>query len=218
MQTKGSFLLSLLAPLRPGTLVKGVVGNGRMSLLSEIKIGWDYGWWFTATYALITISVVVICARPFTTRFFRFPASNSIKQKAPVVLSATLFGRALMVLSVFLPLKQNTLRFWAGIATFVVGAFLSVIAMINFATTPQDRPVTKGLYQISRNPIQVLAIIMWLGVGMATASWIVVVACVLLAIISYPSFLAQERSCLELYGDAYRDYMKSTPRYLLFGG
>jgi protein-S-isoprenylcysteine O-methyltransferase Ste14 len=28
--------------------------------------------------------------------------------------------------------------------------------------------------------------------------------------------LAEERSCLLLYGDAYRDYLARVPRYLLF--
>jgi protein-S-isoprenylcysteine O-methyltransferase Ste14 len=74
--------------------------------------------------------------------------------------------------------------------------------MINFATTSQDQPVRKGLYRFSRNPIQVLAIIMCLGMGMATLSWILWGACLLLAVVSYPSIRAQERNCLETYGEA----------------
>jgi protein-S-isoprenylcysteine O-methyltransferase Ste14 len=36
----------------------------------------------------------------------------------------------------------------------------------------------------------------------------------LLVVISYPTFLIQERSCLETYRDAYREYMDITPRWL----
>jgi protein-S-isoprenylcysteine O-methyltransferase Ste14 len=161
--------------------------------------------------------MVAIYGSAFSKRFFRLPVSKSIKQKMPVILSATLFGRALMIFTIFVPLQLNTPWFWVGMSIFVICAILSTIAMINFATTPQDEPVTKGLYRISRNPVQVLAIIMWIGVGMATASWIIIAACLLLAVVSYPSFLAQERSCLEMYGDAYQEYMKSTPRILLLG-
>lgn len=188
-----------------------------MSLLPELSVGLEYAWWFTAAYALITISMIVIYGRDFSRRFFRIPATKSIKQKIPIVLGAALFGRALMIYSIFEPLQLNTVQFWIGILIFVIGAILTTIAMINFATTPQDQPVIKGMYRISRHPIQVLAIIMWIGVAIATLSWIIGVACMLLAIISYPSMLVQERSCLEVYGDAYRVYMKSTPRYLLFG-
>lgn len=187
-----------------------------MSLLSELSIGWEYAWWFPATYALITILMVAMYGRDFAKRFLRFPGSKSIKQKIPIMLSATLFGRALMIYSIFVPLQLNTKWFWIGVLIFIIGAILTAIAMINFATTPHDQPVTKGMYRISRNPIQVLAMIMWIGVGIATTSWIIVAACILLGIVYYPSFLAQERSCLEIYGDVYQEYMKSTPRYLLF--
>ena len=100
---------------------------------------------------------------------------------------------------------------------FSLCAFLTVVAMINFAATPQDLPVTRGMYRFMRHPIQVLANIMWIGVGIATTSWIILLACLALVMVSYPSFLAQERSCLELYGDTYRKYMEVTPRYILFG-
>jgi protein-S-isoprenylcysteine O-methyltransferase Ste14 len=52
---------------------------------------------------------------------------------------------------------------------------------------------------------------------MATLSWIILGACLLLAVVSYPSIRAQERYCLETYGEAYREYLKTTPRYLPFG-
>lgn len=161
--------------------------------------------------------MVAIYGKGFSKRFFRLPVSKSIKPKIPVMLGATLFGRALMVYSIFVPLRLHTPWFWIGIWIFGVCAVLSATAMINFAKTPQDQPVTRGMYRVSRNPIQVLAVIMWTGVGIATGSWIILLACVLLAIVSYPSILAQERSCLEIYGEAYREYMKRTPRYLGFG-
>ena len=88
--------------------------------------------------------------------------------------------------------------------------------MINFATTPPDQPVTKGVYRISRNPMQVTAILIWIGVGITTASWIILLLCVLQGIFSYPSMIAQERFCIDKYGEPYLEYMKKSPRYLIF--
>ncbi len=122
-----------------------------------------------------------------------------------------------MIYSIFVPLELNTPWLWIGGFIFLSGAGLTAAAMINFATTSSDQPVRKGLYRFSRNPIQVSAIFMWIGVGMATLSWIILGACLLLAVVSYPSIRAQERYCLETYGEAYREYMKTTPRYLPFG-
>jgi len=121
-----------------------------------------------------------------------------------------------MVYSVFIPLRTDTVLFLIGIVIFVTGAILTAIAMINFARTPHDQPVTQGMYRISRHPVQILAIIMWLGVSAATMSWIIAAACALLLVVYYPAFLIQERSCSDLYGILYDEYMKATPRYLFF--
>ena len=187
-----------------------------MSILSEISIGWDYAWWFPAIYALITLLVVAIYGRDFGKKFFRFPTTKSRREKLPVALGATVFGRLLMFIPIFVPLSLNTPWFWIGSFVFGIGMILTTIAMVNFASTPLDQPVVTGLYKISRNPIQLIAIFMWLGVALATESWIIAATSALLAAISYPTFLAQERSCLELYGYRYQEYMESTPRFILF--
>jgi protein-S-isoprenylcysteine O-methyltransferase Ste14 len=157
----------------------------------------------------------IIYGRDFAKRFLRFPGSKSIKGKILSMLSFTLFGRVLMLYSIFVPLRTDSSWFWVGILIFSFGTILTTISMVNFATTPLDQPVTKGMYRISRNPIQILAMFMWIGVGMATHSWVIIIASSLLALLYYPSFLAQERYCLETYGEAYKEYMKTTPRYLL---
>lgn len=183
----------------------------------NLNSGWGYAWWFPVAYALMTILIIAIYGKAFLNRFFSFPKSASLKNKLPVLFGAALLGRGIALYSIFLPLKHDSLWLWVGVFIFVIGILLTAIAMINFATTSQDLPVRKGLFRISRNPIQVLAIFMCLGVGIATGSWIILGACLLLAGISYPSIRAQERHCLETYGEVYREYMKSTPRYLLFG-
>ena len=96
-------------------------------MLPELNIGWGYAWWFPSAYALITISIVVIYGREFLKRFFRFPKSESIKHKIPVILGATLFGRAIMVYSIFVPLKLNTLWLWIGVFIFVIDALLRLL-------------------------------------------------------------------------------------------
>ena len=187
-----------------------------MSYVSNLRIGWGFGWWFPAVYAVLTLSLMVIYGKGFSKKFFHIPSAKSLKQKIPYIFSAALFGRALMVFSVFIPLKLNTPWFWIGILIFLIGTIFSAIAMVTFAKTPEDQPVTKGLYQLSRHPIQLLAIIMWIGVGIATTSWIILSACLLLVFVSYPSFLAQEKYCLQEYGEIYQEYMNSTPRYISF--
>ncbi len=40
----------------------------------------------------------------------------------------------------------------------------SVIAMLNFAKTERDKPVVTGIYRLSRHPIQIMAVVMWIGI------------------------------------------------------
>ncbi|UCG54390.1 MAG: isoprenylcysteine carboxylmethyltransferase family protein [Dehalococcoidia bacterium] len=182
-------------------------------MFSNISIGLDYAWWFPAIYLLITIAIMVIYGKGFTKKFLRLPGSK-FKWKIPTILSSTLFSRGIMAYAIFIPIHFNTVWFWVGVVFFGGSTILSTLSMINFATTPLDKPVTKGIYRISRHPIQVFAIIMLIGVGLVTASWIIIVLSLLLAVISYPTFLIQERSCLETYGNAYQKYMDTTPMWI----
>ena len=182
-------------------------------MFAGLGIGWEYAWWFPAIYILITIMIMIIYGMGFTKRFFRLPGAK-FKGKIPTIFSSTLFSRGIMAYAVFVPLQTSTIWFWIGVSIFGISTILSAIAMINFAKTPHDQPVTKGIYLFSRNPVQVLAIIMLIGVGLATVSWIIIAASLLLVVISYPTFLVQERSCLEMYGRAYNEYMSRTPRWI----
>ena len=184
-----------------------------MALFTGLSNRWEYAWWFPAIYVLVTIVIMIIYGMDFTKRFFRLPGAR-FKGKIPTIFSSTLFSRGIMAYAVFVPIQTNIIWFWLGVSIFSISTILSAIAMINFATTPNDQPVTKGMYRFSRNPVQVLAIIMLIGIGLATVSWIIIAASLLLVVISYPTFLVQERSCLEIYGSAYSEYMSRTPRWV----
>lgn len=186
-----------------------------MSLVPEFQIGFLSAWWFSAIYATIHLVLVAVYPKDFAKRLFGLPHFNSLKERLISLFYFILYF-GVMIYSVFLPLKLSTIWFWAGLPIFALGVILSTIAMLDFANTPSDRPVVKGIYRISRNPMQVMAVIAWLGAGIATASWVIIAACVVQCFLLYPSILAQERFCIEKYGEPYQQYMKRAPRYFLF--
>jgi protein-S-isoprenylcysteine O-methyltransferase Ste14 len=51
-------------------------------------------------------------------------------------------------------------------------------------------------------------------VSIATASWVFLLFTILLIAASFYFAPLEEQSCLEKYGDAYREYMNKTPKYL----
>jgi protein-S-isoprenylcysteine O-methyltransferase Ste14 len=120
----------------------------------------------------------------------------------------------LIIYSIFVPLKLGTPWFYAGLPIYFLGLVSYVMVWVGFATTPPDKLVTTGIYRYSRNPMQLSQAVIFLGVGIATASWIFLLLAA--AYIVMPLFLvaAEERHCLKYYGDAYHEYMDKTPRWL----
>jgi protein-S-isoprenylcysteine O-methyltransferase Ste14 len=119
-----------------------------------------------------------------------------------------------IIYSIFVPLKLGTPWFCAGLPIYLLGLIAYAMVWVGFATTPPDKLVTTGIYRYSRNPMQLSQIVIYLGVGIATASWVFLLLSALFMIMPLLWVDAEERHCLEYYGDAYREYMKRTPRWV----
>jgi protein-S-isoprenylcysteine O-methyltransferase Ste14 len=186
-----------------------------VSILPELHIGWWNGWWYPVIYGLINLGVMAAYGpRIFGKRLMCLPPFASLKEKIFSITSMFLFARGMMIYSIFVPLKWATAWIYVGTAVFLLGLIMHTVAMVNFAKTPPDHPVVKGVYRVSRHPMQLVSIVMWIGVGIATASWVLLVACGVQLFLSRPFLVAQERYCLDTYGGSYREYMRRTPRYL----
>jgi protein-S-isoprenylcysteine O-methyltransferase Ste14 len=116
--------------------------------------------------------------------------------------------------SIFLPLKLGTTWFYTGIAIYLVGLVFFIASMVNIVTTPHGEPFSKGMYRISRHPMTVTGHVMHLGISIATASWVFLLFTVVVIIMWYFLVIPEERGCLDYLGDAYREYMDRTPRWL----
>jgi protein-S-isoprenylcysteine O-methyltransferase Ste14 len=53
-----------------------------------------------------------------------------------------------------------------------------------------------------------------LVISISTASWVFLFFTILLTAASFYFAPLEEQSCLEKYGDTYREYMNRTPRYI----
>ena len=116
--------------------------------------------------------------------------------------------------SIFLPFKLGTIWFALGLTIFLLGLIINTVATINFATTPMNEPVTGGVYHYSRHPIYIALFLIYLSVSIASASWIFLLLTILLGVEVSLSVADEERYCLEKYGQAYREYMNRTLRWI----
>ncbi len=186
-----------------------------MQLIPEHSLGFQNTWWFSLAYGILSMGIMIFLPKERRKRILTFPKFNTKFEKLFSGLALFVFGRGLIVYSVFIPLQLYTTHFFIGIFVYLIGMILSVYSMWSFSQANLSKPVTNGIYKITRHPMQVMGIIMWIGIGVAAGNWILIACAFLLGIVSYPSLKAQERFCIEKYGEEYITYMKKTPRYIL---
>ena len=181
-----------------------------MSLIPAFEIGLWNAWIFMLYHQLLCI-VLMGSKGLLTKSSAATPHKNTGKR---IVTFLGLIYYLALVYSVFLPLKLGTTWFYIGLPICLLGLIMYTIVTVNFATTPLDEPVTKGLYRYSRNPQYLTEFLTFIGVGIASASWIFLLFSIVyeISLLSFAS--SEERFCLEKYGDAYREYMNKTSRYL----
>jgi protein-S-isoprenylcysteine O-methyltransferase Ste14 len=121
---------------------------------------------------------------------------------------------ATVAYSIFLPLELGTVWFYAGFVIYLLGVIIETIAMLNFFTTAVDKPVNKGIYCFSRNPMYFGMFLIFLGTGIASVSLIFLLLTVIFIILSHIVVVYEERFCLQKYGDAYQDYLNRIPRWI----
>ena len=177
----------------------------------------DIGLWNAWIFMVCSLIPVIFLFMPLVSRGQKgktaFTAYFSKMQKNAFSTTQLIFFM-LIIYSIFVPLKLCTVWFYIGLPVFLVGFIPYAMLAANFVTTPLDKPVTRGIYRYSRHPMYLTMFLMLLGAGIASASWIFLLLSVV-DIIMPPLFVeAEERYCLDKYGDAYREYMTRTPRWI----
>lgn len=121
----------------------------------------------------------------------------------------------IIIYSVFLPLKLGTAWLYVGLPICFIGLIMNLMVGINIATIPFDKePITKGVYRFSRHPAYFGGFLLYLGIGIACASWVFLLLAVAWIVLWSIAVPAEERSLMAKYGDAYRKYMSKTPRWV----
>jgi len=135
-------------------------------------------------------------------------------QKIVTLITHFLIMPFTIVSSFFLPLKLGTAWFYVGLPICFLGIVMGLMAGVAFATAPLNEPINKGVYSISRHPMYFGGFLEYVGIGIACASWIFLLCAVVWIITWNIGVIEEERICLKMYGNAYREYMNRTPRWI----
>jgi len=185
-----------------------------MSLVPAFQIGvWNA--WIFVIWPWVDMLAIRLVGADVYRRASGLPSEMKTSRQYRVVSYASMVVDTMAVAySIFLPLKLGTIWFYAGLAIFLIGLGVLTAATVNFATTPMDVPVTKGIYHYSRHPLYLASLLIYFSVGIASSSWVFLLVLVVQSVSIRIAAIEEERFCLEKYGDAYREYMDRTPRWL----
>ena len=180
-----------------------------MSLMPALKLGLWNAWILTLPLMIGSLFVAKILVK----RESGESPDLTTKEKAVFTAHHIVF-LASIAYSIFLPLKIGTLWFLGGLLIYVPGILIEVLALLSFNNTSVDKPVTEGVYSISRHPMYVGNLLINIGISVSCLSGIFLLVTIMGVILERDLADMEERWCLEKYGGAYREYSDRTPMWI----
>lgn len=183
----------------------------KILLIPAFKIGLWNAWILVIPMLILYIFSMRVTAARESGRSGDFKIT---KKENMIIYSILLVMCIAFVYAIFLPLQLSIVWLIIGLIIYLLGIVFTIIAVLNFATSPKDKVITKGLYGMSRNPMYVGIVITQIGLGIACSSWLYLLLTAVLMILLNANSSAEERYCLYMYRDDYRKYMNRTPRWI----
>ena len=185
-----------------------------MEIFHAFEIGWLNGWIFMVIFFLIFGIVIKTCPKEVITRLY--DNKGWTKKQYIFTKLAKICALIHLILVIFTPLNIGSIEFMIGIIIFLIGTIGFVIAVRNFKKAPLDKPITSGLYKISRNPQIMALFLVSFGTSLAISSWIAILIVIVSVFFLHFRILGEEKRLAEQYGNSYLVYKKKVPRYFLF--
>ena len=185
-----------------------------MELFPAFEIGWLNGWIFMVGFFLIFGIVIKTCPKNVITRLY--DSKGWTKTQYTFTKLGKLCGLIHIILVVFTPLSIVSIEFVIGIIIYSIETIGFVIAVINFKKAPLGKPITSGLYKISRNPQIITLFLVSFGTSLVIGSWIAIIIVIVSAIFLHFRILGEEKRLTEQYGDSFLEYKKKVLRYFIF--
>ena len=179
-----------------------------MSLVPAFQLGLWNAWIFVLLMFSIDIGLSWLIIRLFlgsaksqeiSKRQGTRPELSDVEKRIDILSSIILI--ALIAYSIVLPFQFGTVWFYIGLFVFMFGLILGFVAMINFALAPWDKPVTKGVYAVSRNPMYFGMVVIFVSTSIACASWLFLLLTMVWLVLVDRVVVVEERLCLKFTGN-----------------
>ena len=185
-----------------------------MSLVPAFELGLWNAWILKLLGILVVAVTGSLSNKQAMEKFgekFTVPQSKAEEVSGRLISQLSL---PFILYSFFLPLRLDTFWFYVGLPICLLAFVIALSSVVSFTTTPLNRLVTKGTYRVSRNPICLAGFLLDLGIGLACASWVFILYAIVDSVLMNTMLKAEERFLSEKYGEAYKEYMKRTPKWI----
>lgn len=179
-----------------------------MNIFPEISLSLYNAWVLSVIYIVISTGLLLLFPKHNISKFVKTPRIKYITE------ANYIFYYGFLIFSIFIPMKLESVSFYAGTGLLIVGLLLYTTATFYFAISEYDQPVTERIYKLSRHPVYVSFFIISIGISIAGASIILSIIAVLHFITSYFIAKKEEQQCIEMYGESYLNYMKKVRMFL----
>jgi len=183
-----------------------------MSLIPSFEIGLWNAWWFMIIYPLQWLAILIIPGHIVE----RTGDTQEIQTRLDRIVAFLINGLWIVatLYSIFLPFQVGTPWLWIGLMLFAAGLVILILATISIAGTPKDKPFTSGIYRFSRHPGYLSMIFVYLGVSIAAVSWLFLLVTIITFCLLLYQAKKEEAYCCVKFGNAYREYMLRTARWI----
>lgn len=104
--------------------------------------------------------------------------------------------------------------FGVGAALYLAGLVLLFVSVLAFSAPAEDGVCRSGIYHLSRNPMYVAYFLLFLGCVLLIQSLPLLLSLAVFQLTAHVLIRAEERWCLQTFGEAYARYLKTVRRYL----
>ena len=187
-----------------------------MSWIPEFKLGLWNAWILMLYYPLHPIIMILVDKMVGTKDMSKKMGGDVPYERGEkrAFIVAIIISFVMLIYSLFLPLKTGTTWLYIGLLIYLVGLATFIYTIVNITTTPPGQPFIDGIYHYSRHPMLFSSFITFLGISLSTISWVFLLLPIVFFVLQVFQAIAEERGCLELYGERYQEYMDRTPRWI----
>ena len=169
-------------------------------------------WLLMVLYTLPILLTVIFHGHLFHQTSARFMSSRNALERRLFIVSK-FFMLFYFLYATLLPLRLDSIWEILGLIIYGIGFAFYSTAWKVIATSERGKVFCNGPFRVSRHPVYLSSAVMFIGAGFASGSWFFLGFSLLVGLSHMRNALAEEQVCLETFGDEYRRYMTSTPRW-----